>query len=363
MAAALVCLISLGGAEASGARPPERFASRLTAKSEEFGRLSLAAGAANSVWEVFDYDVGAWRGSDVCGGVGVVDEGGFLCAAKNLGWDRDWEAKLVATSFAPDGKFVGDDGGSLAGKRARVRGADMQKTAMRVNVAGTNASVSANLGEPDPQSDVIEKRGVEWKSLLLDSTKFLLFQHAFRLATEPDTRERLGGPFLENYVNSVLSIHGWNDGDPFFVNYIDHPMEGGVVGFLFVAHDPQYRQATFGKSSVYWKSRLRAMAYSAAFSLQFEIGPVSEASIGHVQRWTMQNGVVDWVITPTVGFGWMIGEDALDKYVIERLEVRTQSHVARLLLRGVLNPTRSFSNMMQFKAPWHRDTRPGVREF
>ena len=216
---------------------------------------------------------------------------------------------------------------------------------------------------PPPQFDAAGNRGIEWTGLLLDSTKFLLFQQAFRLATEVDTRRGLRGPFFENYVNSVTNIHGWNDGDPFFVNYIDHPMEGGVAGFIEVAHDPRYRRAQFGRSSQYWKSRLRAMAFSAAFSLQFEIGPISEASIGGIQRVPYKTGVVDWVITPTVGFGWMVGEDALDKYVIRRFELRTQNHAKRLLLRSMLNPTRSFANMMQGKVPWHCETRPGVWQF
>ena len=214
-----------------------------------------------------------------------------------------------------------------------------------------------------PQFDANDHRGIEWGGLLVDSTKFLLFQHAFRLATEVETRRGLRGPFLQNYADSVSNIHGWNDGDPFFVNYIDHPMEGGVAGFIEVAHDPRFRRAQFGRSSHYWKSRLRAMAFSAAFSLQFEIGPVSEASIGGIQRVPYKTGVVDWVITPTVGFGWMVGEDALDRYVIERFELRTQNHAKRVLLRSMLNPTRSFANMMQGKVPWNRETRPGVWQF
>jgi hypothetical protein len=214
-----------------------------------------------------------------------------------------------------------------------------------------------------PQFDAPDNRGIEWSGLLLDSTKFLLFQHTFRLATEVDTRRGLRGPFLQNYVDSLKNIHGWNDGDPFFVNYIDHPMEGSVAGYLEVAHDPRYRRTQFGRSSQYWKSRLRATAFSAVYSLQFEIGPFSEASIGGIQRVNFKTGVVDWVITPTVGFAWMIGEDAVDKYFIQRFEVHTHNHVERLLLRSVFNPTRSLANMLEGKVPWHRENRPGVWEF
>jgi hypothetical protein len=204
---------------------------------------------------------------------------------------------------------------------------------------------------------------IEWGRLTVASTRFLLFQQAFRLATESDTRAGLSGPFFRDYKDAVVNIHGWNDGDPFFVNYIDHPMEGSAAGFLEIANDPRYRQVEFGNTSAYWNSRLRATAFSAAFSLQFEIGPLSEASIGNIQKVPVKTGVVDWVVTPVVGLGWMMGEDALDKYVVKRWESRTNSHITRILLRGVLNPSRSFANMMQGKVPWHRDSRPGVREF
>jgi hypothetical protein len=216
---------------------------------------------------------------------------------------------------------------------------------------------------PVIQTRTTDDRPIEWGGLMVDSTRFLLFQHAFRLATEKDARTALSGPFFRDYYQSVLSIHGWNDGDPFFVNYIDHPMEGSVAGFLEIAHDPRYSRLEFGRSSEYWKSRLRGMAFAAAFSLQFEIGPVSEASIGNIQKVSTKTGVVDWVITPVVGFGWMLGEDAIDKYWVQRWENRTDSHFKRILLRGILNPSRSFANMMQGKVPWHRDTRPGVSHF
>lgn len=140
-------------------------------------------------------------------------------------------------------------------------------------------------------------------------------------------------------------------------------MEGSVAGFLEIAHDPRYLYAEFGTSALYWKSRLRATAFSAAFSLQFEIGPVSEASIGHIQSDSRKTGVVDWAITPTVGLGWMLAEDALDRYVIRLNEIKTTSHLRRILLRSLRKPIRSFSNMMQGKRPWSRDTRPGISRF
>jgi hypothetical protein len=94
--------------------------------------------------------------------------------------------------------------------------------------------------------------------------------------------------------------------------------------------------------------------------VQFEIGPASEASIGKIQASFPQQGFVDHVITPFVGSGWMLAEDALDRYVIERFEQKFQNRHLRALVRSGLNPARAFANAMALRYPWHRDNRPGV---
>ena len=111
---------------------------------------------------------------------------------------------------------------------------------------------------------------------------------------------------------------------------------------------------------LYWVSRLRAAAFAALYSEQFEIGPISQASIGNIQMKPRATGIVDHVITPTAGLGWMVGEDALDRFLVRRIERWTTHPVPRLLARGLLNPTRSFSNLLRGKVPWHRDSRGGV---
>lgn len=229
-------------------------------------------------------------------------------------------------------------------------------------------TLAASGSEADPAlsaspNDTRQAEPVEWGPLLKDSLRFLTFEHAYRM-TQRNTRAGFNGPFFEDYVRSVANIHGWRDGDPFSTNYIGHPIQGAASGNIWISHDPRYRRAVFDwKSSHYWKSRLRATAFAAAYSLQFEIGPLSEASMGNVQQAPQATGVVDWVITPTVGLGWMVGEDALDAKLIAKWESRTNSRAARILLRGLLNPSRSLSNLMQLKAPWHRDTRPGISQF
>jgi hypothetical protein len=66
---------------------------------------------------------------------------------------------------------------------------------------------------------------------------------------------------------------------------------------------------------------------------------------------------VDIVVTPIVGTGWLIGEDLLDRYLIQRLEGKISNRMAQNVLRGALNPGRSFSNIIQGEMPWHRDNR------
>ena len=58
----------------------------------------------------------------------------------------------------------------------------------------------------------------------------------------------------------------------------------------------------------------------------------------------------------------MMAEDAVDRYVVKPLERKVQNPVLRLIVLGVLNPNRSFSNALRFKRPWHRDSRGGVAE-
>jgi hypothetical protein len=102
------------------------------------------------------------------------------------------------------------------------------------------------------------------------------------------------------------------------------------------------------------------MAWAAAGSTQFELGPLSQASIGNVGAGIYEAKkmtYVDLVITPTLGTVWIILEDAIDRHVIARIDRGTQNSLLRALARVVLNPTRTFSNGFRFEAPWHRDVR------
>jgi|GEM_PF-607640 hypothetical protein len=205
----------------------------------------------------------------------------------------------------------------------------------------------------------------QWKPALAQSFAFLMFEHGVRILREPSTRKQLPGKFWKDYCDSVLGLDGWRDGDPFYVNYVGHPMQGAVTGYIQIQNDPRGKKLEFNDPG-YWVSRSKAMLWNAAYSVQFEIGPISEASIGNVGKAidprTGRSGAaaVDLVVTPTVGTAWLIGEDIVDRYVVRKLENSTNNRYLKSVYRGLLNPDRAFANMLAGKVPWHRDTRGAI---
>ena len=193
----------------------------------------------------------------------------------------------------------------------------------------------------------------QWSPAIKQSLLFLGVQHGYAM-TQPKTRRDLHGPFFKDYLRSVKLLRGWGDGGRFFTNYVAHPLQGSLLGFIQVQNDPQGMSRRFGKSGAYWRSRLKALAWSAAWSTQFEIGPVSQASIGNVGLHGKQT-YVDMVVTPTAGFALLVVEDALDKHLIQKIEGNSGSFYLKITSRMVLNPTRSVANLLRFKKPWHRD--------
>jgi len=204
---------------------------------------------------------------------------------------------------------------------------------------------------------------VEWKSLMLHSNFFLGIMHGFRIASEPSTREGLHNSVFGGYFKALGAMHGWSDGDGYYENYLGHPIEGAASGYLWLNHDRRYWTTEFGASRDYWMSRLRAMGFAWAFSEQFEIGLLSEASIGQIQRYCCAYGFVDHVITPTAGLGWILGEDIIDKYITRKIEDHTRNGAIRIIARIALNPPQSFANIMSFQAPSHRTNRPGALKY
>jgi hypothetical protein len=197
------------------------------------------------------------------------------------------------------------------------------------------------------------KRGTRLKAATEQTLLFLSIQHGYAF-TQPKTRRDLHGPFFKDYFRSVASLGKWEDGGRFFTNYVAHPMQGSLLGFVWVQNDPKGKAAPFGRSKAYWRSRAKAFAWSAAWSTQFELGPVSQASIGNVGLHGKQTWV-DIVVTPVGGTAWLVAEDALDRFVVRRIERRTDNRFVRIVARMLFNPTRSSANLLRFEKPWRRD--------
>ena len=195
----------------------------------------------------------------------------------------------------------------------------------------------------------------EWNSAIAQSFKLLAFEHAFRFAVQPGTRQRLGGPFFKDYWSSVKALKGWGDGDHWFVNYVNHPIQGSATSYVQIQNDPHGRKLRWGDEG-YWKSRAKAFAWNTAYSIQWELGPISESSLGNVGQRKGTQGYVDIVMTPLGGLAMNLAEDATDRW-LERWESGRSRRKVRLA-RTFLNPGRSVANLLRAKRPWFRDTRP-----
>lgn len=225
--------------------------------------------------------------------------------------------------------------------------------------AGESSSRDTKL-EADPflQSPDVRplRTRFDWQAASNQSFFFLGIEHGIRMS-QRKTRAELGGRFWEDYRNAVSGLGGWNDTDSWFTNYVAHPMQGAVTGFIQIQNDPSGMKLEFGDGPDYWRSRTKAMGWAALYSTQFELGLISEASFGNVGKKRGTMGIVDLVMTPVGGMGLIVVEDAIDKKWVERLELRTASLNRRRMYRMFMNPQRTFANLLRFKKPWHRDTR------
>ncbi|MEK6407359.1 MAG: hypothetical protein AABN34_10375 [Acidobacteriota bacterium] len=246
---------------------------------------------------------------------------------------------------------------AFAGK-TQIDGRPGSPSAQPVTPADTPAAGNSGAGNGQPE----EPDGFRWQGAVRQSLFFLGILHGVRMAVEPESQAGLKGPFFKDYFATVKNLRGWRDGDRFIVNYVAHPMQGAVSGYVQIHNDPKATRQELGMSKSYWNSRLKAMGWAALFSTQFELGPISEASLGNVglnQRDNTKHPMawIDLIVTPTVGTAWLVGEDALDRYVVRLVEAKVSNRVIRLLVRSFLNPSRSMSNVLRLKYPWHRDNR------
>jgi hypothetical protein len=223
---------------------------------------------------------------------------------------------------------------------------------------GESSSLDSRIADTEPPLVKVEapRQTFDWAGAGNQSFFFLGIQHGLRVV-QVKTRRQLDGKFFPDYADAVSGLGGWGDGDSVLTNYVGHPMMGAISGFLQIQNDPKGIGLEFdARKGDYWRSRMKAFGWAALYSTQFELGPVSEASIGNVGRKRGTMGFVDLVMTPVGGLGWIVAEDAMDKHWVRRWEAGRSDGMKRLL-RMSLNPNRSLANLLRLKKPWHRDTR------
>lgn len=222
-------------------------------------------------------------------------------------------------------------------------------------------SKDAEIGETETPTQTPTAEKFHWKGAIGQSLIFLGIQHSSRLFQEKTTRE-FKGPFFRDWGTSMKGLKGWEDGDNFFTNYIAHPLQGSVTGRIFVNNSDNAKKQEISFKKAYWESRFKALAWSAVWSTQFELGLLGEAAIGNVGK-TRKNGkstmgYVDIVVTPTAGTAILIAEDFVDRYLLKNfIEPRIQTKMIRRILRFLFTPTTGFANMLRWRVPWYRDTR------
>jgi hypothetical protein len=214
-----------------------------------------------------------------------------------------------------------------------------------------------------------------WKALLWQSLAFISTEDAFRLMTDPYMRHLTADkPYWHDYIASLKqwNMRRWWDGDDFLVDYVGHPMEGGVSSFIAIQNSPRYRVLELSSDPEYWKSRFWGMMWATVFSTQQKIGPLGEAALGSDggytyplnckypcttpnARYTNNTGWTDFIATPLIGALWGLGEDALDRFVSDRIQGDNRTAVLPKIIRGSLNPCRTMANAMRRRKPWFRD--------
>ncbi len=208
---------------------------------------------------------------------------------------------------------------------------------------------------------------MHWGPMVLESVLFNAFEDGGNVYTGYWYRnETLTGKWWDRYVASVQEWrwNRWSDNNPVLDDYVGHPMMGAITNSIWIQNDPKGMTLEFANDRAYWRSRMRALAWSTFYSFEWKLGPTGEAAVGHNgDHFFFDNGVVtnetgwvELVTTPVGGFGWTIAEDYLDKHVVTKLEEKSRNPVL-LTIYNFLTPARGFANILRFRPPWYRDSR------
>jgi hypothetical protein len=206
---------------------------------------------------------------------------------------------------------------------------------------------------------------IHWHHIILEASLFNAFQDMGNLYTGYWYRyETTHGKWWNRYIASVEGWRWdrWEDNNPWLDDYVGHSMMGSITNYLWIQNDPKGMTVEQANDWIYWRSRLRALAFSTAYSFWWKLGPTGEAAVGHngdhyfVDKGvrTNETGWVELVTTPLGGLAWTLGEDALDKHLFRKIAAKPRRPVT-LLLASFLTPSKATANIFRFRPPWYRD--------
>ena len=221
----------------------------------------------------------------------------------------------------------------------------------------------------------------EWRGLIWQSVEFNITENVFRTSEDYVMRDLLAHkPFWHDYLASMKqwNMRRWSDGDDFLVDDVGHPIQGAVSAYIEIQNSPKDARIEWGDPG-YWRSRSKGFLWATVFSTHEKISPAGEAGVGNDggftygnqchytcnstnfgpgtpdTKYTNNTGWTDFVITPTIGMLWVVAEDFLDKDVSDRLRRKYPDKLWPRIVRGGLNPSRSYANMLRWQNPWYRD--------
>src|SRR5690348_15239740 len=79
----------------------------------------------------------------------------------------------------------------------------------------------------------LKQEKFQWGRAILESANFMAIQQGVMLAGDKWSRYELThGKWFKTYMEAVSGNGRWDDGDPFLDNYVGHPMQGAITGYL-----------------------------------------------------------------------------------------------------------------------------------
>jgi hypothetical protein len=135
-------------------------------------------------------------------------------------------------------------------------------------------------------------------------------------------------------------------------------MSGGAFARIWMVQ----REPRTTTAPQYFKALGRALIFTSICSIQYEMGPMSEASIGNVGLNPDDLGWNDYIWTPVGGVLWTMAEDAIDKYALTWIDKHVPFMMAKAAARMIFNPSRMLANIGMNRPPWSRYDRTMMGE-